>query len=299
LISLTTVLPFLWTIATSFKSDGEILSGSMSFIPQHFTWDHYKEVFAAMPFLTYLKNSLILALGGVATNLFFGSLAGYSFGQLRFKGKKVIFLIFLASMMIPSIVTMIPTFIVLRGFPLAGGNDFTGSGGLGLINTYWAILLPGAAGAFSIFFMKQFFEQLPRELGESARIDGAGEFKIFWTRVFSVSKTSVDNFRNHDIPSWLECLYVAIDRFECRRNENRTSRARFFPIQFQYQLWTVDGRNDFSNITSLSIIYICPKKLCPRHRRVRNKIKRRAEHEKIFNRVAGDWFDWDLRCLRE
>jgi multiple sugar transport system permease protein len=191
LISLTTVLPFLWTLSTSFKSDSEILSGSMQLIPSHFTWDHYKEVFETMPFLNYLKNSLILALGGVATNLFFGSLAGYSFGQLKFKGKKPIFLVFLASMMVPSIVTMIPTFIVLRGFPLAGGNDLIGTGGLGLINSYWAILLPGAAGAFSIFFMKQFFEQLPKELGESARIDGASEFKIFWNVYFPLAKPAL------------------------------------------------------------------------------------------------------------
>lgn len=191
LISLTTVLPFIWTLSTSFKSDSEILSGSMQIIPSHFTWDHYKEVFETMPFLNYLKNSLILALGGVATNLFFGSLAGYSFGQLKFKGKKPIFLVFLASMMVPSIVTMIPTFIVLRGFPLAGGNDLTGTGGLGLINSYWAILLPGAAGAFSIFFMKQFFEQLPKELGESARIDVASEFKIFWNVYFPLAKPAL------------------------------------------------------------------------------------------------------------
>lgn len=191
LISLTTVLPFIWTLSTSFKSDSEILSGSMQIIPSHFTWDHYKEVFETMPFLNYLKNSLILALGGVATNLFFGSLAGYSFGQLKFKGKKPIFLVFLASMMVPSIVTMIPTFIVLRGFPLAGGNDLTGTGGLALINSYWAILLPGAAGAFSIFFMKQFFEQLPKELGESARIDGASEFKIFWNVYFPLAKPAL------------------------------------------------------------------------------------------------------------
>ncbi|MDV7751610.1 carbohydrate ABC transporter permease [Enterococcus casseliflavus] len=191
IVSLTTVLPFVWTISTSFKSDSEILSGSMNIIPSQFTFDHYREVFKTMPFLTYLKNSLILALGGVATNLFFGSLAGYSFGQLRFKGKKPIFLVFLASMMVPGIVTMIPTFIVLRGFPLAGGNNLVGSGGLGLINSYWAILLPGAAGAFSIFFMKQFFEQLPRELGESARMDGATEFKIFWDIYFPLAKPAL------------------------------------------------------------------------------------------------------------
>lgn len=191
LVSLSTVLPFLWTISTSFKNSSEILSGSMNFIPKQFTLSNYKEVFATMPFFTYLKNSLILAIGGVLTNLFFGSLAGYSFGQLKFAGKRVIFLIFLASMMIPGIVTMIPTFIVLRSFPLAGGNNIMGAGGLGLINSYWAILLPGAAGAFSIFFMKQFFEQLPKELGESARMDGASEFKIFWTVYFPLAKPAL------------------------------------------------------------------------------------------------------------
>lgn len=191
LISLTTVMPFLWTISTSFKSDSEILSGAMNLIPKFFTFDHYKEVFNTMPFQRYLKNSLILALGGVVTNLFFGSLAGYAFGQLKFKGKRVIFLVFLASMMIPGIVTMIPTFIVLRSFPMMGGNDLFGQGGLGLINSYWAILLPGAAGAFSIFFMKQFFEQLPKELGESARIDGASDFKIFWKVYLPLAKPSL------------------------------------------------------------------------------------------------------------
>lgn len=191
LISLTTVMPFLWTISTSFKSDSEILSGAMNLIPKVFTLDHYKEVFTTMPFQKYLKNSLILATGGVLTNLFFGSLAGYAFGQLKFKGKKPIFLVFLASMMIPGIVTMIPTFIVLRSFPMVGGNNIMGQGGLGLINSYWAILLPGAAGAFSIFFMKQFFEQLPKELGESARIDGAGDFKIFWNVYLPLAKPSL------------------------------------------------------------------------------------------------------------
>lgn len=191
LISLTTVMPFLWTISTSFKSDSEILSGAMNLIPKVFTLDHYKEVFTTMPFQKYLKNSLILATGGVLTNLFFGSLAGYAFGQLKFKGKKPIFLVFLASMMIPGIVTMIPTFIVLRSFPMVGGNNIMGQGGLGLINSYWAILLPGAAGAFSIFFMKQFFEQLPKELGESARIDGASDFKIFWNVYLPLAKPSL------------------------------------------------------------------------------------------------------------
>ncbi|MBC1374905.1 carbohydrate ABC transporter permease [Listeria farberi] len=191
LISLVTVFPLIWTISTSFKPTSEILSNGMNLIPKMFTWDNYKDVFSTTPFARYLVNSLILALGGVLTNLFFGSLAGYAFAKLPFKGKKGLFMTFLGSMMIPAVVTMIPSFLVLKNFPLMGGNDITGHGGMGFINTYWAILIPGAAGAFSIFFMKQFFETLPDELSEAARIDGCSEFKIFWKIYMPLAKTAL------------------------------------------------------------------------------------------------------------
>lgn len=191
LISLVTVFPLIWTVSTSFKPTSEILSNGMNLIPKMFTWDNYKDVFSTTPFARYLVNSLILAVGGVLSNLFFGSLAGYAFAKLPFKGKKGLFMTFLGSMMIPAVVTMIPSFLVLKNFPLMGGNDITGHGGMGFINTYWAILIPGAAGAFSIFFMKQFFETLPDELSEAARIDGCSEFKIFWKIYIPLAKTAL------------------------------------------------------------------------------------------------------------
>lgn len=191
LISICTVFPLIWTLSTSFKTDSEILSNSLNLWPSEFTLEHYKYVFTAVPFARYLFNSLVLAVGGVITNIFFGSLAGYAFARLPFKGKKSLFLTFLGSMMIPAIVTMIPSFLVLKSIPLAGGNDILGQGGLGLINTYWAIIIPGAAGGFSIFYMKQFFETLPGELAEAARIDGAGEFTIFLKVYLPLAKTSL------------------------------------------------------------------------------------------------------------
>lgn len=178
-IALTTVYPFLWMIATSFKQEAEIYQNSLSIVVQDATINNYLKVFDRIPFLRYFANSFILSIGGVITNLLFGSLAGYTFAKLKFRGKKPIFLMFLASMMVPAVSTMIPSFLVLKHFPLVGGNNILGEGGLGLINTYWAILLPGAAGAFAIFFMKQFFETLPTELAEAARIDGCSEFGIF------------------------------------------------------------------------------------------------------------------------
>lgn len=183
IIAAITVYPFLWMISTSLKPEGEIFSNSLSLFSANASLDNYFYVFKTIPFFRYFLNSMILAVGGVVTNIFFGALAGYSFAKLKFKGKKAAFLIFLSTMMIPGIVTMIPQFLVLKNFPLFGGNNIFGQGGQGLINNYLAILLPGAAGAYAIFFMKQFFETLPDDLGEAARIDGCGEFGIF-TRIY-------------------------------------------------------------------------------------------------------------------
>lgn len=178
-ISFATVMPFLWTLATSLKPAEDVLGGYLSVIPSRITFDNYAAVFRDTPFASYLGNSAYLAIAGTVTNLFFGALGGYSLAKLRFRGRTPVFAVFLGSMMVPGVITMVPTFLVLRHFPLAGGNDLFGDGGFGFINTYWAVILPGAAGPFAVFFMKQFFQSLPDELGEAARIDGAGEFRIF------------------------------------------------------------------------------------------------------------------------
>ena len=190
-MSVVTVAPLLWTLATSFKPAGEILRDALSFIPRSPTLDNYIQVFTTVPFARYFVNTLIVAVGGVVCNLFLGSMAGYALAKLEFRGRRAVFLVYLASMMIPSIVTMIPTFLVLRQIPLIGGNDISGHGGMGLINTYWAVILPGAAGAFAVFFMKQFFESIPDELGEAARVDGAGELQIFLRIYLPLAKSGL------------------------------------------------------------------------------------------------------------
>lgn len=152
LISLATVYPFLWMVSTSFKPEAEIYSNSLSLLSSIFTLANYAKVFRTMPFARYFMNSFILAASGVATNLFFGALAGYGFAKLKFQGRKVSFLILLSSMMIPAVATMIPQFLVLKFFPLVGGNNLFGQGGNGFINSYFAIIIPGAVGAFAVFF---------------------------------------------------------------------------------------------------------------------------------------------------
>lgn len=185
------VLPFFWMLTTSFKVNSEIFSSPIRWIPSQITFEHYVDAFTTVPFARYFYNSFVLATAGVATNLFFGSLAGYAFARVRFRGSKGLFRFLLISLMVPGVVTIIPTFVLLRSFPLVGGNDIMGQGGSGLLNSYWAIILPGAAGAFAVFLMRQFFLGLPSELGEAARIDGAGEFAIFWRVYLPLAKPAL------------------------------------------------------------------------------------------------------------
>ncbi len=173
-------LPFYWSIITAIRVNDEIYSLPVTLFPSKFTLEHFRRVFNEIPFFRMLLNSLITTGVGVFTNLFFGSLAAYAFSKIRFRGHKIIFNILLSSMMIPGVITLIPTFFVLLRFPLAGGNNFVGQGGIGFYDNLAAVILPGAIGVYGIFFMRQFFVSLPDDLAESARIDGAGEFRIYF-----------------------------------------------------------------------------------------------------------------------
>ncbi|MEK5463704.1 carbohydrate ABC transporter permease [Paenibacillus sp. FSL R7-0210] len=179
LIAVVMFLPFYWSLLTSLKPDDEIFAMPIQWFPKHLTFEHYRKAFSTVPFALFFWNSLVLAVSGVLANLFFGSLSGYAFAKLRFRLNKPVFRVLLAAMMIPGIVTMIPTVYVMRHIPFAGGNDLFGGGGNGLMNSFWGIILPGASGSFAVFFMRQFFLTLPTDMLEMARIEGCGEFKIF------------------------------------------------------------------------------------------------------------------------
>lgn len=174
------ILPFLWSLITSLRPEEEIMKLPMQWIPSRLTLEHYKYVFETIPFFNMLLNSVIVTVAGMCTNLFFGSLAAYAFSKIKFSGHKIVFNIMLMSMMIPGVITLIPTFFVLLRFPLAGGNNILGQGGIGFYDNLAAVILPGAIGVYGIFFMRQFFMSLPDDMAESARIDGAGELRIFY-----------------------------------------------------------------------------------------------------------------------
>jgi multiple sugar transport system permease protein len=168
LVALLMFFPFAFSVAMSFKSLAEankLLQWRYLFWPQNPTTEAFHKVFDSNIDRWFL-NSVIVAVVWVVARAFTASLAGYAFARMDFFGKEVIFVLVLSTMMIPGIVTIVPKFIILKE--------------LHLVNTYGALTVPFMADAFGIFLMKQFFESVPVELEEAARVDGASRYRMFW-----------------------------------------------------------------------------------------------------------------------
>lgn len=171
--------PFFWMVISSLKPNAELFSWPPTFVPKNITFEHYVTALTTRDFGRYFLNSAIVSLMSMSINLVFCSLAGYAFARLDFPLKNFLFLLLLSTMMIPVQVTLIPTFLMVKSFPLIGGNDIFGRGGTGLLNTYAGLIVPHIMSVFGVFIMRQFYMQFPRELSEAARIDGARELGIF------------------------------------------------------------------------------------------------------------------------
>lgn len=175
--ALTMVIPFVWMVSTSFKEASDIFTFPPSLLGKVVTMENYKWLFEKVTFMRYFFNSLKVA--GIVTicQLFTSSLAGYVFARLRFPGRDKLFLLYLATMMVPGHVTLIPNFILFRI--------------LGIVDTHYALILPAIATAFGTFFMRQFFQEIPDELEQAAKVDGCSLFGIYWRIYVPLSKTAL------------------------------------------------------------------------------------------------------------
>ncbi len=162
------IVPLIWMLLSSFKSQAEILQLNPSFFPQHFTLESYSTVFSdsSFPLWTFLRNSFIVSTVATVSVLFTSALAGYVFAKFRFFGKGFLFALILASLMVPFQVVVVPLYLIIRD--------------LNLFNTLYALIVPNLVSAFGIYLMRQFIEGLPNALIEAGRIDGASEFRIYW-----------------------------------------------------------------------------------------------------------------------
>lgn len=177
--SILMLIPFVWMILTSLKSPAELAQFPPSFFPEEWLFSNYADALKAAPFDLYFRNSLIISIGHTLITLVLGSMAGYALARIYFRGREVIFLAFVAMLMIPTYTKIVPQFLIVKFMPLFGGNDIFGQGGIGWLNSWWALIIPGGLSAAAIFLFRQFYLSLPGELEEAARLDGLGEFRIY------------------------------------------------------------------------------------------------------------------------
>ena len=183
LFSIVMLLPFLWMLSTSLQSPESLSTYPPQFLPRPARFANYREVLDALPIGTFFFNSVKISVLGTIGEVMAASLAAFAFARMQFRGKKFLFAMFLATMMIPFQVTMLPVFMIMRW--------------LGWMDNHASLIVPHffggafATGAFGIFLLRQFFESIPRELEDASRIDGASTFRFFWSILLPLSKPAL------------------------------------------------------------------------------------------------------------
>ena len=164
-----TMAPLLWMVSASLMPAGESTTLPLRFLPSAPTLEHYRALFERMNLGRHLWSSTIVATSATVISLLLNSMAGYAFAKLRFGGRDTLFRILLSALVIPAQVSMLPLFLLLKE--------------MGIVNTYLAAIVPGMASVFGIFLVRQYAMAIPDTLLDAARIDGAGEFRIYWSLV--------------------------------------------------------------------------------------------------------------------
>jgi multiple sugar transport system permease protein len=178
-LALLYFVPFFWSVSTSLKTLPESVQG-FDLIPNHPTLHAYREVLFSFNFARFAANSAFLAVTVTLLNLFLCSLGGYAFARLRFPGREVLFMVVLATLMIPDQLRFVPVFQILTDFPHTAWNLGFPSVHYNLIGTYQGYILIQAVLATNLFLMRQYFLTIPKDFEEAAKLDGAGYFKTYW-----------------------------------------------------------------------------------------------------------------------
>jgi len=179
--SIVMIVPLLWLVSTAFKKTGSEWAFPPVWIPRPIWWRNYLEAMDVLPvpFVRYVWNTLVITVSATLGTAISCSLAAFSFARLRFKGRDTMFALVISTMMLPGVVTLIPTFLIFRT--------------LGWLNTFLPLIVPAWFGgsAFSIFLLRQFFLTIPKELDEAAKIDGASNFRIYWSVILPLARPAL------------------------------------------------------------------------------------------------------------
>lgn len=177
IIGIIMIIPFVWTLSSSFKNNNEIFSYPIHWIPEVFRWSNYKEVLTEIPFPLYFMNTLKLSVIVTIIQIITSSLAAYSFAKMKYKGRDIIFLCYIATMMVPWHAIMIPQFMVVNK--------------LGLYDKHLSLILINSFSPFGVFLLRQIMSNIPEELSEAAKIDGCSEFMIYSQIIMPMCKAGI------------------------------------------------------------------------------------------------------------
>jgi multiple sugar transport system permease protein len=233
---LVVVGPFIWMALASFKPEKEIRRVPPTWLPETWTLDNFRELFTRLDFPLYFFNSLLVAVLITAGNLLFCSLLGYALAKLDFPGRRGLFLVVLGMLMVPGMVTFVPQFVLVSN--------------MGLANSYAGLVLPLLAGPFGVFLMRQFLRSIPDELIEAARVDGAGEWRIFFRVVLPLCRPALATLTILTfLASWNSFLWPLV----VATTEDK------YTLPVALALYSVgQNRTDFSLLLAGAVVVVLP-----------------------------------------
>ncbi|MBC8263808.1 MAG: carbohydrate ABC transporter permease [Anaerolineales bacterium] len=243
--SVVMLLPFVWMLSTSLKEPREIFTYPPVWIPSPIAWENYPATVSAMPFGRFYLNSFVVAASVTILQILTSSLAAFAFARLRFRGRNALFLVYLATLMIPFQVTMIPNFILVRF--------------LGWYDSYQALILPTAFSALSTFLLRQYFLGIPMDLDEAARMDGASSWRIWWQIIMPLSGPAIAALAIFTfLASWNDFLWPLVITTSL---EMRTLPVGISAFQGQYNVqWHLLMAGSVIAMLPVLIIYVIGQK---------------------------------------
>ncbi|GAA0178842.1 carbohydrate ABC transporter permease [Clostridium sediminicola] len=239
------LLPFLWMLSTAFKNSDVVFVFPPQFIPKEITFENFKAVKEAFPVFKFFFNSSFVAITTTLGQLLISSMAAYAFARIEFRGREVLFLIYLGTLMVPSQVTLTPLFILMKY--------------LGWANSYKALIFPKIFTAFGTFLMRQAFLGIPKSLEEAAFIDGAGHFRVFWKIILPLTKPSLATLAILSfMDSWNNFLWPLIITSDISK---MTLPLGLASLQGRWETdWNVLMAGTLINILPMLIVYLIAQK---------------------------------------
>ncbi len=246
--SIIMLVPFAWMVSTSLKVDTEIFGG-IQWIPTEIDWQNYVDAFEQTNMARLFANTILVTVIAVSSQVVLGSMAGYAFARLKFPGKNIIFFTLLATMMVPFEVLIIPIFLFIRGFPLAGGNDILGQGGTGLINSLGGVVFPNLISVFGVFLFRQFYLRFPKEIEEAAIVDGCSRIGVYWRILIPNSRPVMGTMALFSfLWSWNDFLWPLV---VVKVDELKT-------LQLGLSLFQQESRTEWAELMAASVMAVVP-----------------------------------------